>query len=442
MRVRIPPAISDHFSGQTHLRESLRTSDERAARALYPQAYARLKSLIETARRDSEGVLKGKGRLSEDEAVGLYYRSLLQDSPGQERAEEMLEAHIEDVLGKVKAVVEEPSGQLSPVYEGEERASRVIEIARGTIVEWAESAISDRGADWNTSYRYRIRRAAKHFLEWYRKSHGTSPLDHYSRVTPEIARAYFRDLKGSKTLAVGTVRAYARALGAIWEHAIDTNQPMVTDNPFIGAVRLRKGQEGNVQTTDRRDPTDAELITLWNGPASPNVAAVIRIGLLTGARLEEIGRLQVRDIENDEIVIRSGKTRSAARRIPIHRALISLVASLTADKLPEDYLLDGLRFVQGRRTHGLSQRFTEYRKSLGVGINPNGNREDDVVFHSLRHWFITQAYNSGCIEVHIQAVVGHAPSKNVTVRAYYHKPTPENRRAVVDAIRLPAGCEA
>ncbi|MFN8732796.1 MAG: hypothetical protein ACK5ZD_06505, partial [Hyphomonadaceae bacterium] len=79
-------------------------------------------------------MLKGKGRLSEDEAVGLYYRSLLQESLDQDRAEDMFENHIEGVLGKVKAVVEEPSGQLSPVYEGEERASRIIEIARGTIV--------------------------------------------------------------------------------------------------------------------------------------------------------------------------------------------------------------------------------------------------------------------------------------------------------------------
>lgn len=441
VRVRIPPAVSDQFNGQTHLRESLRTSDEKAARALYPQAYARLKGQIEIARRDTDGVLTGKGRLSEDEPAALYYRKLLQESDDQETVEDMLDVQLTGLLGRVKAEIEGPDGEIIPVYEGEERASRFMELVKGTVTDWAEAAIKDRGADWDTSYCYRIRRAAKHFLGWYLKSHGASPLEHYSRVTQQIARDYVRDLEASKTLAVGTIRAYARALGAIWEWAIDTRQPGVSDNPFHRAVRVRRGQKDPVKRAARRDPTDAELATLWNGPASPKVAAVIRIGLLTGARMEEIGKLRVQDVEDDEIVIHSGKTRSAARRIPIHRALAPLVRKLTAGKPPEAFLIDGLAVVQGRRTHGLSQRFTEYRRSLGVGTNPNGTREADVVFHSLRHWFVTQAINSGCIKEHIQAVVGHAPDRGVTTGTYYRGPTKENRRAVVDAIRLPAGCK-
>lgn len=441
VRVTIPPSVRDQFNGNTHLEEALGTSDEKAARVLYPQAYARLKGRIEKARRDSEGRLKGKGRLSEDEAVALHYRELLQGSLDQEAVEGMIDVHLEGLLGNVKAVVEGPDGEINPVYEGEERASRFMELVRGTVIDWAEAAIKDRGADWDTSYRYRIRRAAKHFLAWYQKSQGASPLEHYSRVTHQIARDYIRDLELSRTLAVETIRAYARALGAIWEWAIVTRQDGVTDNPFHRAVRIRRGQKDSGPRTARRDPTDAELATLWNGPASPKVAAVIRLGLLTGARMEEIGRLRVQDVEGDEIVIHSGKTRSAARRIPIHRALAPLVSELIAGKPPEAFLIDGLAVVQGRRTHGLSQRFTKYRRSVGVGTNPNGNREADVVFHSLRHWFVTQAINSGCIKEHIQAVVGHAPDRGVTTGTYYRGPTKANRRAVVDAIRLPAGCK-
>jgi integrase len=441
VRVRIPPAISDQFNGQTHLRESLRTSDEKAARVKYPDTFARLKRQIEIARRDSNGVLKGKGRKTEDEAAALYFKKLLQESPDPDLVEDMLDVHLEGLLGRVKAEVDGPDGKLTPVYEGEDRALRFLEGVRGSIPDWAEEAIQDRGLDWDTSYRYRIRRAARHFLEWYRQSSADSPLDAFNRVTPEIARDYIRDLEATKTLAVGTIRAYARGLGAIFEWAIDTRKPNVSGNPFLGAVRRRKGQSDPNQPKPRRDPTDAELATLWNGPASPKVAAVIRLGLLTGARLEEIGKLRVQDVEDDEIVIRSGKTRAAARRVPIHRALAPIVDSLTAGKTPEDFLIDGLRTVQGRRTHGLSQRFTEYRKSVGVGTNANGDRESDVVFHSLRHWFVTQAINSGCIKEHIQAVVGHAPDRGVTTGTYYRGPTKENRRAVVDAIRLPAGCK-
>lgn len=440
VRITIPPAVRDQFGGNTHLQEALGTPDERAARTLYPQAYARLKTRIETARRDSDGVLTGRGKENEAEAVARHFRALWKDPATNDEAEQLISDEVERLRGQV--IGEECEGdQTVPIYGGDAEAALFVERAYGSVTDWAEEAILDRANRWAESYRSKVRKASKVFLAWYQEEPSRQPLIGYDRVSKVIARRFLKEMQSRGHLSMATVASYSRALGGIWGWAIETEQPTAAKNPWQEASRVL--HSGNsMPKAKRRAPTDGEIAAYWNGPASPSVANAIRFGLLTGARLEEIGRLQVRDVDGDELCIRGGKTHAAIRRIPIHLELAALVASLTKDRSADAYLIEGLTPVRGRRTHGLSQRFTEYRKGLGIGSNLNGHRESDLVFHSFRHWFLTAALNAGCIKEHAQAVIGHAPDKGVTTSVYYKGPTKENRRAVVDAIRLPQGCTA
>lgn len=441
VRVRIPPAVSDQFNGQTHLRESLRTSDERAARALYPQAYARLKSLIETARRDSEGKLKGKGRLSEDEAVARAVREQLRNPETRDRAEELFDMTFEGMLGDIIGETIGPDGEPEPVYSGETEALRFRTMVRGTLTDWAEEAIEFKGKAWGLSYRSRIRKAARDFQAWYNQRRPSEPLDSYSRVSSRIAKGFLKERHDDGAITDATIKAHTRALGAVWKWALLTEQPDVEYNPWTEASEVLPSQRGAKQKKHRREPEDHEVLTLWNGPAPPEVAVLIRIGVLTGARLEEISRLQVGDIVNGEFVIRGGKTPAAARNIPIHPVLAPMIEALTQGKAPEEYLLSDLATVQERRGHGLSRKVTKYRKAMGVGENINGHRQADVVFHSLRKWAVTTAINAGCMIPHVQSVLGHAYGGSSTTADYLGKITKENRRAVVESLKLPEGCD-
>ncbi len=438
VRIIIPPSVRDQFGGNTHLQEALGTSHEPAARTLHPQAYARLKDRIELARRDSNGVLMGRGRETESEVVAREFRALWTVPATRDQADDLISDEVDRLRGQIIGETWEGDTQV-PVYEGDAPASRFVESAYGSVTDWAEEAIRDRANSWGESYRSRVRKASKVFLEWYREQPANPPLIGYDRVSTRIARRFLKELEARGDLTVGTMASYARALGGVWGWAVETEQPNASNNPWREASRVLRSGKSN-PAAKRRAPSDEEIVALWNGPARPRLAQAIRFGVLTGARLEEIGRLKVSDVEGDELCIRGGKTRAAIRRIPIHSELTSLVAALTKDRSPDEYLIEGLIPIQGRRTHGLSQRFTAYRKALSLGANEAGRRDSTLVFHSFRHWFLTAALNAGCIKVHAQAVIGHAPDKGVTTSVYYKGPTRENRRAVVDAIKLPEGC--
>eukprot|EP01038_Epipyxis_sp_PR26KG_P007716 gene7716-10487_t len=421
VRITIPPAVRGQFGGRTHLQEALGTSQERAAHTLYPQAYARLKNRIEVARRDSKGVLTGRGRETESEAVAREFRALWNEPATREQAEGLISDEVDRLRGGV--IGEQWEGEkLILAYEGDAVAQRFVERAYGTVTDWAEDAIQYRAHQWAESYRSKVRRASKVFLEWYQEQPSSPPLNSYNSVSTQISRRFLKELDNRRDLAPGTIASYARALGGIWVWAIETEQPTAIDNPWHAAAKVLQSST-SAKGSHRREPTDNEIVALWNGPASPRVAHVIRFGLLTGARLEELGRLRVSDVDGDELCIRAGKTRAAIRRIPIHRELAPLVALLIKDRGPDAFLIDGSTPIKGRRTHGLSQRFTEYRKTLGIGSNVDGHRESDLVFHSFRHWVSTQMINAGCIKAHHQAVLGHAQDKGGT-----HKREPEGRR--------------
>ena len=69
-----------------------------------------------------------------------------------------------------------------------------------------------------------------------------------------------------------------------------------------------------------------------------------------------------------------------------------------------------------------------------------GRRRSLTNFHSTRRWFITEAERAGVPEVTVSAVVGHeeARAKGFTFGAYSGGPSGAQRRAVVEAVRLPS----
>jgi integrase len=173
---------------------------------------------------------------------------------------------------------------------------------------------------------------------------------------------------------------------------------------------------------------------------------MMRIAALSGMRINEIGRLTLGDCVDGVFNIREAKTAAGIRRVPIHPTLNPIVARRTEGKAADAYLIEEL---SPRRDHTTdraakaSERFTAYRRDLGIDERKEGQRQSNVDFHSFRRWFVTKAEEAGQPPHVISAVVGHAEGRQgMTLGLYSGGPSEAQMRAVVESVKLPEGTPA
>lgn len=190
---------------------------------------------------------------------------------------------------------------------------------------------------------------------------------------------------------------------------------------------------------------DYEVVKLFSEPMRLDVQDASLIGALTGARIEEIARVKVRDVnlKTRMIYLAGTKTVSAERTIPLHSDLVKTIARRIKGKRPEEWLFDELperkKDDQKGRSSPISTEFTRHRRAVGVDEVLDGRRRSLVNFHSWRRWFITEAERAGCAPHIIAAVVGHK-RKGETLGTYSLGPDAEKQmRVCVEAVKLPKG---
>ena len=134
-----------------------------------------------------------------------------------------------------------------------------------------------------------------------------------------------------------------------------------------------------------------------------NLRNLIIIGAHTGCRIEELCALRTEDVLSDRIQLVDAKTKAGLRTIPIHKAIIQLVAELV-DTSTDGYLISGEKPANkyAKRSSGIGKRFGRLKTKLGYGRNQ--------VFHSWRHSMTTQLENAERPLNQIQRVIGHTVS--------------------------------
>ncbi|MBX4972632.1 integrase [Rhizobium lentis] len=279
------------------------------------------------------------------------------------------------------------------------------------------------------------KRAIKLLKDWCSKA-GVPP--YLQAMTKKEAVRFCDELPTlAANLSPVTLNKYVSRLSVYWTWL--ENRHEVDSNIWQGR-RLREPQ----QTTDQKERpfTDDEVKTLLEGPAEQKMHDLMRIAALSGARLDAIVCLKVKDCRDDGVfVFKPQKKEPGPRLCPIHPDLIEIVDRRKKGKAPEDDIFpewpgvkksDSLR----ERSFKTSNEFTAYRRIVGVEDRREGKRRGLVNFHSFRRWFITKAEQAGQLESTIAVVVGHK-RQGMTFGVYSGGPLLQQARECVEAVRLP-----
>lgn len=253
------------------------------------------------------------------------------------------------------------------------------------------------------------------------------------------------------------LRGYWKYLAARGHIDLPTGEPRNTGWPWSDQLLDRKG--GRAERWDQekeRAFTTEEIQKLLYSPVPdgiqkdhvPGIQDALRISLLSGMRMAEVLTLwveEVRELEGAGLVfdIKQGKTEGAARPVPVHPDLVDVVTRRFKDGRGNEKNGKAWLFheLAAERDPGdtFGKRFARYRKKLGIEDLREGKRRSLVNFHSARRWFTTTANRAGQADGLIKDVIGHVPDKkDVTRAAYIARSSPEQMRACVEAVKLPA----
>lgn len=421
----------------TKLKRPLGTDSLREANRLKWDVVAELKAVIEQSERPDmskdAALASARVRAMEEARRLSMRRNAAFELEQVHRVDDAIEDYAEALAGNPVA-----SGNLGhPVYEPERDALAMefLAVAKGKrtpIDFYHEKYMSMSQVKARTAAD--DMRAIKYLKDWCAKN-GVSA--HLQTVTKREAVRFCDDLSGLVGKAdPATLNKYISRLSVYWtwlegRHEVDIN--------------IWKGRSFKkpMQTTDQKERpfTDVEMKALLTGSASQAMHDVMRLAALTGARLDAIVCLRVRDCQNNTFVFKPQKKEPGPRLCPIHPDLAEIIARRSEGKEDTDDIFpewpgpkksDSLR----ERSFKTSNQFTAYRREIGVDDQKEGKRRSLVNFHSFRRWFITKAEQAGQPESTIAAVVGHK-RKGMTFGVYSAGPLLEQARQCVEAVKLP-----
>ncbi|MDT3541097.1 site-specific integrase [Cronobacter sakazakii] len=210
-----------------------------------------------------------------------------------------------------------------------------------------------------------------------------------------------------------TIQNYISALAQIWDLARNRYHDAPQDNPWRGHALEAKSSKVSYEVF-----APGELAKVYD-LLDDEMKAVTAIGAYSGMRINEICTLRESSIKTIEDVlcfeITEGKTKSAARIVPVHSKLIPLVKSLlkTTHSGFLFYHASITDRADGKRSTWHTQQFTRAkRKALG---EPAAERK---VFHSLRHAFVQQLDRAQVPEDRIALLVGHERGSTESFKTY------------------------
>lgn len=432
---RVTLAVPRHLHGRlgTRLKQSLQTDSLAAANRLKWQVICELKERIENARTgDSEDP---KAVLREALLVRREYEGAL--DPRLERdVRSGVEARAYEILGPaVRAEHDDEFEHLVYDPKREQLAKSYIRVATGGGIPLLLHYDAYRAQlKLNRRTIADDQRGIDYLRVWCQKN---GIMDDLSAITTKIAKHFVRDLPVlASNIQPRTVIKYVTRLSKYWAYMV--YQEHHDENPWKSVVVKI---EETPHSEEERAFTEEEVCRLLTGGASQKMADLMMIGALTGARLDAIVDLKVKNTIDGAFTFKPQKTEKSARDIPIHPALAEIVKRRSQGKGPEDDFFPewpGPKKAGSLRERSFkaSNQFTEYRRACNVDERVDGRRRSLVNFHSFRRWFITKAERANHKKELIAAIVGHKRS-GITLGRYSEGPEMRAARRCVAAVKLP-----
>ena len=426
--VKDVPAKLAPIVGRKRLRRTLKTRDLGIARLRRPSVLAALEReiAVAAAQVDHTALL--------DHAFEI--RDTLRDDPvvevhdlGHGETEEWHASHFaEDYLDELTRTARK-AGHPDPMMLRKVAAGDATPLAPMLEAWLVEADIEARSKGDH-------RRALGELIEWGRGEGLTPAAEAFDR---RVAGRYVSSLVAG-TLAKASVGKRLWSLSQMWAWLIAKGH-VETQNPWKGHSVSQPGRSDRDKEPERPF-TDAEVTKLLAGTSDKTLLDMMLIGALSGMRIEEIARLQVRDVDIASHVLTARadpKTTAARRPVPVHPDLQAMILERIKGQPPEAFVIAELGGApkEGRaRSMAISKRFGRYREEVGVAENRDGQRRSLVNYHSFRRWFITKAEQAGQQENIIKSVVGHKRA-GVTLGTYSGGASLDQRRACVEAVRFP-----
>ena len=321
------------------------------------------------------------------------------------------------------------------------QASRFTTLARGTAtpIKLGWDTYQD---EQTTKARTKAddARIVDQLMQWCREKEVPATLEAMDKKTVIRFRDGLKDM--FPEAGPDRLNKYLGRLARYWEWLAQRGE--VESNVWRG-IKYKVPTKAPDET--RRPFKDEEMVKLFSGPATQQMHDLMRIGALTGARIDAIVSLRVKDViwqsadGGPVLVFKPQKKETKERLCPVHPDLVPILERRAIGREPDDILFpewppvmrDGSMREQSFKA---SNHFTTYRRSVGVDDTKPGQRNSTVVFHSFRHWFTTKAEQAGQPEGTIAAVVGHK-RPGMTLGRYSAGPSIRQARECVEAVQLP-----
>ncbi|MCA0432801.1 MAG: tyrosine-type recombinase/integrase [Proteobacteria bacterium] len=238
-----------------------------------------------------------------------------------------------------------------------------------------------------------------------------------------------------------TINGKLGDLSGYWRWMIKRGRvPKTVTNPWPDQ---RRKPERKPPEEIERAFSDDEMRSLFYGTKKPrpDLADIMLLGAFTGARLDELARLKVKDVglETGRLHIPGTKTAAAQRRIPLHPALLPMLKHRVTGKKDSSWVFHELPTRKPDdlkpRSSPLSKAFTRFRRSVGVG--GTHGRDSPVDFHSFRRWLSSQLTHFGASEDLVGRICGWE-GDSMLRRYTWSADTFELARQYLEKVALPA----
>ena len=401
VRVRVPNNLRS-IIGKTELNKNLYTTNLPEANIRKHKVVAELKQIINLAKRKLDGTIDSLSKEDQLREVAIEFRPSPEedDLKTLEKIDYAFQATLENKIQELYGEKELDAifNSHEPEWKGKEAnpkamkatsdAFRIFDPNSEPLSVTSKTFLSEKKKDLKTATFKRKESNINNFIRWT----GNSEI---KEITKRNAGDYVTHLRESKNPAPATLRNTIFDISSLFTWA--EGRGYIDSNPF-----QKINLPSSSKSTKKRFPWNNEQLMMFlkskNTGRNEFIATVI--AMYSGMRLGEICDLQNKDIQNRCFHVKEGKTRSAARVIPIHPVIEPIIVNLK-NSSENEYLIKGIKNggYDSKRSWNFQKKLTRLRKKLKT---PEG-----LKFHTLRNTFATRMENLGIPINHLNKLMGH-----------------------------------